>query len=316
MVTMNEAAYKQWCEKRRGQIMGAVDGVLWEMDARFVYTAVSPRDRDQRGYNPSDVLGRSWFSFVPAFSQQQIMSEIVDYARAASVGSRPPLVLKRVQQVCKDGGAIWTDVVLTPVLENGIVTGFVGATRDVTALRQAEDQLGVCTSQLEQLRRELELSSKIDQLTGLLPRQSLKDVWEQEVSRVKRYGTSLAVAIANIDFFRKINETHGHEGADGVLRDAGRTIKRFIRSNDTAIRWGNDEFLFLLPHTSRDQGLTQAERLRNTFQEQRFSIPDKVTISLGLTEYIDGDTAETAVTRADRALYIAKRAGHNRVEVR
>jgi diguanylate cyclase (GGDEF)-like protein len=103
---------------------------------------------------------------------------------------------------------------------------------------------------------------------------------------------------------------------DDILVEMENVVTRFIRDNDCAFRRGGDEFIVLLPHTAKDQGKVQAERLRQTIEQHKFPIDESVTISTGLTEYIEGDTLESVLQRADMALYLAKRGGRNRVETR
>ncbi len=312
---MNEDADRLWQKKRGRQIMDLISDVLWETDPHLFVTYISPLDRQQRGYEREEVVGKHGFAFLADETQHAVMRTVTDYTRSLH-GASSPLVLKDVQQTCKDGSVIWTDIVLNPVVENRVLGGFVGATRDATARKQAENLRQLYDEQIAHLNRELQRLSATDRLTGLSSREKLQELWDHEVARVKRYLTSLSIVLINLDSFRQINEVHGIAQGDAVLAEVGRITERFIRDNDSVVRWGNDEFLFVLPHTTADQARIQAERLRQTIEQYRFPVPERVTMSGGVTSYVDGDTLESIVTRADRALYIAKRAGHNQVEVR
>lgn len=297
-------------------VLETVRDVMWETDARLLYTHVSSRDREQRGYGPEEVVGRHWFSFLTSVSEQQAMKAIADHARLAPQGHRDPLVLPDLQQVCKDGRVIWTDITMTAVVENGVLAGFVGVTRDTTGLKQQGDALRECNARLDKMQQQVEKLTATDKLTGLYTRDRLSEIWSREVARVNRYKIGLSLVTANLDFFRQINTTHGHVKGDEVLVETAKIITRFVRDSDSVFRWGNDEFILLLPHTTREQARTQAERLRQAIEQHQFALGERITISAGVTEYTEGDTQETAVIRADKALYLAKRSGHNQVEAR
>ena len=313
---MSDVKEQKWLESHCSQIMDNIQEVLWETDARLVFTYISPRDIEQRGYQPSEIIGRNFFTFLADASQQQVMKAVTEYAMKIQQGAQPPLVLRDVQQIRKDGRTIWTEVVASPLMENGIVSGFVGSTRDLTELKLCEEKTAAQAARIEQLTAQLESASAVDRLTGVFRRDRLEAIWNQESTRVTRYRITLSVVLVNVDSFRQINETHGIVKGDEVLAEMGQMIGRFIRDSDSVFRWTNDEFLLLLPHTTRDQSRIQAERMRQAIEQHKFPIPDKVTISVGITEFVNGENLETTVTRADQALYIAKRAGHNQVEVR
>ncbi len=313
---MDENADRMWKQKRAQQIVETITDVLWETDARLIVTHMGPLDRELRGYGPEEVVGKYALAFLAGDSQQSVTTAVAGYAQTLRSANPAPLVLKDVEQVCKDGNSIWTDIVMCPVVENSVLTGFVCATRDATARKRAENQMGMYNEQIDHLNRELERLPATDRLTGLSGRDKVAEVWNHEVSRVKRYRTALSLVLVNLDSFRQINVARGHAQGDAVLVEVSRILKRFIRDNDNAFRWGNDEFIFLLPHTTKDQGRIQAERLRQTIEQHRFPVPDRITISAGVTEYVDGDTVETIVVRADSALNTAKLAGRNQVEVR
>jgi len=313
---MQDAADGAWRSKRGMYVLETVSDVMWETDARLLVTYVSSRDREQRGYGPEEVIGKHWFSYLTSASEQYAMKEIADYGRLAQQGRRDPLVLPDIQQVCKDGRVIWTDITMTAVVENGVLAGFVGVTRDRTDLKQQKAHLQEFHERLDRMQQQMERLTATDKLTGLYTRDKMSEIWNQEVVRVKRYKISLALVIANLDFFREINTTHGHVKGDEVLVEVSKIMTRFVRDSDSVFRWGNDEFVLLLPHTSREQARTQAERLRQAIEQHHFALGEKITISAGVTEYTEGDTQETAVIRADKAMYIAKRSGHNQVEAR
>ncbi len=306
-----------WREKRYRHIIENIKDVLWEMDARLVFTYVSPRDKEQRGYDAFEVVGQHFFTFLTDASQKYVLKATSEYAKAGQQGQFVPVILKDVQQICKDGHIIWTEISLNPVTENGTLVAFIGSTRDVTSFKRDEAKVQEYTERLEQLKQQLKRLSSSDKLARVVfNRDKLENSFTEEITRAKRYKVNFSLVVFNIDFFKRINDTYGNLKGDDVLIELESVVTRFIRDTDSVFRRGGDEFIALLPHTSKSQGQIQAERLRKAVEEHQFSISERVTICGGVTEYLEGDTLETMIERADTALYIAKRGGHNQIVVR
>jgi diguanylate cyclase len=118
----------------------------------------------------------------------------------------------------------------------------------------------------------------------------------------------------DIDHFKKVNDTYGHETGDEVLRQLARTLEATLRETDFVARFGGEEFLIILPDTSPDGALIIAEKIRSAVSEQAFPVVKKVTVSIGMTMALGEDkNEEEAVHRADTALYQAKESGRNTV---
>ena len=155
----------------------------------------------------------------------------------------------------------------------------------------------------------------IDPLTGLLNRRSLSDRVAQltEQARVMGDGTSLALVTGDIDHFKQVNDTHGHQRGDDVLRDVAYLIRKTVRRFELVYRMGGEEFLVLLPGHDLAEAGRVAERIRIAVEHGRPGGVD-VTISLGAVEFgTDGSDLHSLLARADAALYTAKREGRNRV---
>ena len=131
---------------------------------------------------------------------------------------------------------------------------------------------------------------------------------------VLRYNTLLGVIMLDIDHFKQINDTHGHLTGDRVLVELAGIIRSQLRSTDIVGRWGGEEFLVIFHGTSLAVMTEVAEKLRVAIAEAAFPKVGTATASFGLTVYLPGDTAESLVDRADKALYKAKSGGRNRVE--
>jgi len=163
----------------------------------------------------------------------------------------------------------------------------------------------------------LERLASTDALTGLANRYRFFAVAEQELKRAARYGRPLAVAMADLDHFKRINDTCGHEAGDYVLTAFSVLCRQILRPSDLIARFGGEEFALLLPETGLSGAVALAERLRAA--TETLPMPDGrlaggISISIGVTVVHPGETSvDTALSRADRALYAAKQGGRNRV---
>lgn len=179
---------------------------------------------------------------------------------------------------------------------------------------------GVVTDVTErkELERELEHQAHIDMLTGLSNRRHFFELAEKELSRARRHHEPLAMLMLDVDYFKQVNDTYGHDVGDTVLRKMGEICTGVLRNNDILGRLGGEEFAILLPETAMEQALETAERLRHAVADSGVQTRDgkglHLTVSLGVAslESQDGNV-DAILKRADEALYAAKNAGRNRV---
>lgn len=163
---------------------------------------------------------------------------------------------------------------------------------------------------------DLRLQAARDSLTKLLNHAAILDRLEQEVSRGARQQTPVGVLMADLDYFKQVNDTHGHAVGDEVLCQAAHTFKGMVRPYDSVGRYGGEEFLFVLPGCDRTATLKLGERLREEISRVKVHENLQLTISVGATtlESEQPTTGADLLRRADEALYRAKRSGRNRVE--
>lgn len=159
--------------------------------------------------------------------------------------------------------------------------------------------------------KRYEKLATFDSLTNIYNRQKFSEVFDYELNRKKRYGTDLALIILDIDYFKKVNDTYGHDIGDHVLINFAKIVKENIRIQDTFARWGGEEFVILLPQTDLDGVMTIAEKIRAIVENNvEVKIP-QITTSVGVTLINSKDSRKNAFIRVDEALYKAKNSGRN-----
>ncbi|WP_148715856.1 GGDEF domain-containing protein [Chitinolyticbacter meiyuanensis] len=188
-------------------------------------------------------------------------------------------------------------------------------------LLTARQQADSAEARVRELERELRAVSeqvRSDQLTGALNRRGLEETFAIEAARVERSGSSLAVALLDIDNFKMLNDQRGHAAGDSALVHLVRVIKDLLRPTDVVARYGGEEFVLLLPDTD----IAQAEQVLQRLQREltrRFFLHDNskllITFSAGVTLAHRGEDRHAVLTRADEAMYRAKQTGKNRVEI-
>ncbi|TAN48665.1 MAG: diguanylate cyclase [Methylococcaceae bacterium] len=166
----------------------------------------------------------------------------------------------------------------------------------------------------KQAEEEIHRMATTDPLTGVANRRRFSELLDHEINRAVRYGAAFSLILCDLDKFKQINDTHGHNVGDEVLKGAANTIRKNLRESDWLARWGGEEFIILAPQTDADMGLMLAEKLRVALAEHAMEHVGHVTASFGLTQFAPHDTATCLIKRADDALYQAKHLGRNRVE--
>jgi diguanylate cyclase (GGDEF)-like protein len=182
-----------------------------------------------------------------------------------------------------------------------------------SALRHSLYQRGL---KLREAYRRIEELAELDELTGALNRRSIMRALDEEIARAQRLNNPCAVALIDLDWFKRINDAYGHPTGDEVLRTFAITIFANIRTVDKFGRYGGEEFLLLLPDTSEHDAAQMLDRLRMIIAEldwSAFSEGMRVTISAGVTALRKDENTDTLLARADRALYASKAGGRNRV---
>jgi len=175
------------------------------------------------------------------------------------------------------------------------------------------------SSERTRMMQKLQKLATTDGLTKLYNSRSFYSQLELEVDRYNRYKHPLSLLLLDIDNFKDFNDNFGHLEGDKVLVRFSQIIKSCLRTNDSAYRYGGEEFTVILPETNGDEAKTVAQRIRSSLETEKFKpIPDKnakITISIGVTQYFPKEELSAFIRRADKAMYLSKKNGRNRVTV-
>lgn len=184
-----------------------------------------------------------------------------------------------------------------------------------------QDELRQKNRQLEELLVKVELLSITDPLTEIYNRRHFETIMKKEFARVIRYNIPLTCLMIDVDYFKRINDTYGHQTGDSVLKEIAQIISDNLRKEiDTVARWGGEEFIVLLPETKKEHALNPASRICKIISEHKFSdiaSDERITVSIGIASAPDPfiDNSEKFTRAADNALYEAKEKGRNRIEI-
>jgi len=196
--------------------------------------------------------------------------------------------------------------------EVGYLTGVFNEM--VERLRSFRDENAAINRELRERADELRAQSMIDSLTGLYNRTQLSELLAKEQARSNRRKHSYSILMIDIDYFKRFNDTHGHQAGDELLKSVAGVFRSFVRSCDVAARYGGEEFLIMLTETGSSEALSCAEKIRAKVSELRARNAGSITVSIGVASFPEnGADVEAVIHQADAALYRCKRGGRNRV---
>lgn len=280
---------------RYRQILATINDPIAYIDKQYCYEEVNDatlkiynkkKKREMVGHEVADIVGEEVFKkkFKPFIDKcllgekayNQVWMDFPDGERRFMYMSFYPLFAK-----------------------DKVVSGAVLNAMDVTKMKKMEE--------------ELKLLSQTDQLTQIYNRVKFVDSLEKEVARIRRYEADLSLIMLDIDHFKRINDNYGHDVGDEVLILLTKVVDTCIRETDIFARWGGEEFMILLPHTSLNNAAKLAERIREKIEKAEFPKVGTITSSFGVSQFVKWDNEESFTKRVDRALYKAKEKGRNRV---
>lgn len=270
----------------------AVDGILMADAQDQTFVTANRAICDMLGYLPEELYRLGVKDIHPAEAlphvQQQFERQLKGEIKVA----------KNLPVQRKDGSVFFADVSSAPLILAGRPY-VVGVFHDVTERKQAEE--------------EIALQATTDPLTGIANRREFHAQLKKEVERSKRYATPLSLIMYDIDHFKRINDTFGHDAGDSVLRELAELVKRHIRTVDTLARWGGEEFMIIMPQSDGMAAGDAAEKLRGEITQHPFKGVGTLTVSFGVTAFTPHDDINAFLKRVDDALYQAKKSGRNRV---
>ena len=293
-------------EERHRLLADNASDVIWTMDIEGHFTYVSPSVEKLRGYTAAEVMQQSLNEVLTPESAVIVLEELGRAFEAVRTGSKFPEFRGELEQPCKDGSTVWTEVTTSGIYnEAGEFVGILGVTRDISERRKAEDQI----THLAQH----------DTLTDLPNRALFSDRLQQALARARRDGVRLALMFLDLDRFKPINDTYGHAMGDLLLQEAAQRMQECIRASDTVGRIGGDEFVVLLPKLDGESvALLVAEKLRFALAEP-FVLGGhalNISASIGIAMYPEHGLDERELYHsADLAMYCAKQNGRNTVLV-
>ena len=302
-----------------------ISDVIWILDAnemRFRY--VSPSVERLRGYTVDEVLRQSLAETLAPKSLQLFQEKFPEYVQEYLDGYFG-FHINEVEQSCKDGSTIWTEAITSfHINENNSHLEVYGVSRDITErklnerlLMQANQELHDHVKKIEQLRAELQEQAIRDPLTGLYNRRYLTEALDSELSRAERETIPVSLIMMDIDRFKRINDTYGHQVGDQFLKAIANLLKKVCRTSDIACRFGGEEFVIILPGANEQVAIERANDLRLKCNEIHLSHENEllnITISIGISTYpLHSQKASELIILADQALYRSKNEGRNRV---
>ena len=259
-------------------------------DQRGLIKEISTKFTKMTGYTPDEVVGKPHNILKHPDTSPEVHADIWNSILNGRVWEG------ELQDQDKNGNAFWINNVISPELDDeGQIAGFTAIAQDITD------------------KKIIEKMSITDSLTGLYNRHKLEEVLLTEKARFDRYGSHYSIILMDIDFFKKVNDSFGHQAGDNVLVHLAKILKKNARETDFISRWGGEEFLIVVGNSDIDSTMTFADKLRMIIAKHRFPLVDRVTISCGVAQYIKGETVDKHVSRADDALYKAKETGRNKV---
>jgi diguanylate cyclase (GGDEF)-like protein/PAS domain S-box-containing protein len=200
----------------------------------------------------------------------------------------------------KNGDLFYEKKTITPLRDDkDNILGFVSSGKDITIEMM--------------MHQEMEHIASTDKLTGAYNRHKFEELFVLEVERSRRFMLPLSLIIIDIDNFKSINDSYGHDIGDEILKEVANVLQEKIRQVDILARWGGEEFLVLAPNTDHDNVQILAEKLRLTIENHHFNEVKNITISLGVSTLKETDTLTELFKRADQGLYYAKEHGKNQV---
>lgn len=244
------------------------------------------------GYDKNELIGENHRLFKHTSMSKEFFDKLWETI------SKDRRFVGEVQNFTKDGGSYWTKIIIDPIFnDDGKKIGYSSYRENITD------------------KKELEYISRHDPLTNLYNRRAFMEQLQREIKSATRYKEYFGFIIFDIDHFKKINDTYGHQVGDIVLVNLSQIVKSNLRDDDFLARWGGEEFVIIAKCKTKEELQQLVEKLQGKISKGDFSPVVSVTCSFGITQFLENDNDESLIKRADIALYRAKKNGRDRFEI-
>ncbi len=320
ILTQSNQNYKSENSNLLTEYKKAVDlsNIVSKTNPKGVITYVNDKFCEISGYTRDELIGKPHNIIRHPDMPREAFKDLWDTIKAKKSWNGVVTNMK------KDGGQYIVDTTVIPILDvDGDVVEYIAIRHDITELEETKQQLRNINKamkskvdELYSMTNTLEQKAFKDNLTGINNRENFEDIFSIEIARAKQNNLPLSLIIFDVDHFKLINDTYGHQAGDIILKELVGLIADHIKNGDIFARWGGEEFVVLTPSTEIVGAHNLAENLRKLVQAHTFSYVEKeITLSFGIAQLCDDDDKKTLFEKADGVLYEAKKNGRNRIEV-
>ncbi len=272
------------------------DDMVLITDANGIIEYVNDSVLVKTGYDKSELIGNKTNIFKSSKHTDEFYKNL--WRTILSGKNYHSIIIDKT----KDDKLYYADLKITPLFDdNKTIQNFVATSTDITNRIKIE--------------KKLKKLATIDSLTEIYNRYKIDDAINIQIARYRRYKEIFCIFMFDIDNFKIVNDTYGHDVGDRVLKALSRLVLNHIRTTDIFGRWGGEEFVIILENTRKEEAFVIAEKLRKIVEASLIDGKYKITISIGVAQYEDPESREELVKKVDEALYRAKENGRNQVVV-
>ena len=284
-------------EQRLSRLLRNIPVGIFMLDKKYRFCYVNPYFLKQFSCESEDCLKDTLSKGYEA-----LFVDSLEYERfITSLKQNPDTLLIETQLFTVDKKPFWADVRLTKAQSENDKYTYEGILINSQTKKDYEMKL-------------IDLAT-IDRLTGIYNRHYFDNIIIDEINRSLRYNEELSMIMFDLDHFKRVNDTWGHDIGDEVLKNTARIVETHIRKSDIFARWGGEEFVILMPNTNSGGAFILAEKIRLALEEYNHSLAGIVTASFGVAEYVASDSSTDWFKSADTALFEAKKSGRNKVVI-
>jgi diguanylate cyclase (GGDEF)-like protein/PAS domain S-box-containing protein len=293
-----------------------ISNIVSKTNPKGIITYVNDKFCEISGYNRNELIGKPHSIIRHPDMERGIFKDLWDTIKA----KKPWHGI--VKNMKRDGRQYIVDSTIIPILDvDGDVIEYMAVRHDITELEETKEQLRSINQamknkvdELHSMTSSLEEQANIDKLTGIYNRDKFEESFSFLIKDSHKRDRKLSLLLFDIDHFKDINDTYGHQTGDSVLKELTELISANIKTSDVFARWGGEEFVILLPDTDLDGSYLFAEKLRKLVKAHDFTVIGRMSVSFGVGELTEYENKTTLFEKVDKALYQAKNKGRNRTQ--